>query len=93
MSLDEQETQEWKRRHRNAFDTALRFAAIGEHDRASGLLAQVVEAFPKWAEARYHLGLAYANSRRREKAQEQYHALRELDPDRARELYRMIASR
>ena len=93
MSPDEQETQEWKRRHRNAFDTALRFATLGEHDRASGLLAQVVEAFPNWAEARYHLGVAYAKSRQREKAQEQYHALRELDSDRARDLYRLIASR
>ena len=93
MSPDEQDIQEWKRRHLNAYDTALRFGAIGEYDRASGLLAQVVEAFPKWEEARYHLGVAYANTRQREKAQEQYHALREMDPDRARDLYRLIASR
>lgn len=53
---------------RNVFDVALRYEALGEYDMAMRYLSQVVEHFPNWTEARYHLGMAYARTKQREKA-------------------------
>ena len=59
----------------NIFDIGLRYEALGEYDLASRYFGRAVEKRPDWAEARYHLGMAYARLKRKDAAWEQYEAL------------------
>jgi tetratricopeptide (TPR) repeat protein len=55
----------------------------GRPQKAAQLLAKVVQSKPKWARARYYLGLAYFRSANTAEAWEQYCSLQKIHPELA----------
>ena len=54
---------------------------------------QAIKVRPNFAQARYNLGVAYFATGNRKGAQDEYNALRRLDPARAAKLQAVISGR
>ena len=55
--------------------------------------SQAIRVRPDFPQARYNLGVAYFTTGNRKGAQEQYNALRSIDPARAAKLQAIIGSK
>ena len=63
---------------------------LGSFDKAVKYLEKAVNLRPKWARARYSLGLAFSKSNNKEAAIEQYEILKDLDENYAKKLFDII---
>ena len=63
---------------------------LGFFDKAVIYLKKAVNLRPKWARARYSLGLAFFKSNNKEAAIEQYEILKDLDENYAKKLFDII---
>ncbi len=72
------------------FKVGVSFYELGSFDKAIKHLEKAVNLRPKWARARYSLGLAFSKSNNKEAAIEQYEILKDLDENYAKKLFDII---